>query len=47
MTVYKRPDSPFYLIEFVYKGERHRFSSETTSKADAQAASTPLCICAV
>jgi integrase len=37
MTVYKRPDSPFYLIEFVYKGERHRFSSETTSKAEAQA----------
>jgi integrase len=37
MTVYKRSDSPFYLIEFVYKGERHRFSSETTSKAEAQA----------
>ncbi|MFL7905789.1 hypothetical protein ACJ41P_32000 [Azospirillum argentinense] len=36
MTVYKRDGSEFWWIEFQYKGERYRRSSETTSKRKAE-----------
>jgi integrase len=36
LAVYKQPNSPSYLIEFVYQGHRYRKSSETASKAKAQ-----------
>jgi integrase len=37
MGVYKRSGSPNWIIDFVYKGERHKFSSGTSSKREAQA----------
>ena len=36
MTVYKRKLSPFWQIEFKYRGKRIRQSSGTTTKRDAQ-----------
>lgn len=36
MSVYKRPGSPYYQIEFTIKGRRFRRSSETTSKREAE-----------
>lgn len=36
MAVYLQPSSPFYLIEFEYRGHRYRKSSETKSKPKAQ-----------
>ena len=35
MGVFRRVGSPFWVIEFVYKGERHKFSSGTASKREA------------
>ncbi len=37
MGVHKRGDSPYWVIDFVYRGERHKFSSGTASKREAQA----------
>ncbi|MDQ2104569.1 tyrosine-type recombinase/integrase [Azospirillum isscasi] len=36
MTVFKRDGSEFWWIEFQYKGERYRRSSESTSKRKAE-----------
>jgi len=37
MTVFKRPGSNLYRMEFVYKGERYQESTGTTNKAEANA----------
>ena len=37
MTVFKRPGSNIYRMEFVYKGERYQESTGTTNKAEANA----------
>jgi len=36
MSVKKRPDSPFWIIEFKYKGARYRKSSQTKNKREAE-----------
>ena len=37
MSVYKRSESPHWLIEFTFRGKRYRKSAETASKAKAEA----------
>jgi hypothetical protein len=37
MGVFKRPDSDFWYIEFIYRGRRYKASSETTDKNKARA----------
>ena len=36
MGVHKRPDSPFWIIEIVLNGRRHKASSNTTDKNKAR-----------
>lgn len=36
MSVYKKPNSPFWQITITYKGKRYKASSKTTSKKNAE-----------